>query len=63
MNNFLISSSHTFMYGKRNIRVLEGVVELRMGPLLAQGCKRNKLSLLVVDAFLESWATSKLQRC
>ena len=28
MNNFLISLSHPCMYGRGNIRVLEGVVEL-----------------------------------
>ena len=34
MNNFLISLSHPCMFGRRNIRLLEGVVELRMWPLL-----------------------------
>ena len=35
MDNFLISSSHPYFYGRGIIRVLEGVVELRMRPLLA----------------------------
>jgi hypothetical protein len=35
MSNFFISLSHPCVYGRGNIRVLEGVVELRMRPLLA----------------------------
>ena len=35
MNDFLISLSDPCMNGRGNIIILEGVVEIRMGPLLA----------------------------
>ena len=35
INIFHISLSHPCLYGRGNIEVLEGVVELRMMPLLA----------------------------
>ena len=39
MNNPLISFIYPCIYGRGGIRDLEGVVELRTRPLLAQGCK------------------------
>ena len=41
MDNYIIYFSHSCMYERGSIRVLEGVIELRMRPLLAQGCKRT----------------------
>jgi hypothetical protein len=49
MNNFLISLSHSCMYGRGNIRVLEEVVELRTMPLIAYDCKRIDQHFFVVD--------------
>ena len=54
MNNFLISLSHSCMHGRGNIRVLEGVVELRMRPLLAWDRKRNMLCFFV-EAHQKGW--------
>ena len=41
MNHFLISLSHSYMYGRGNVRVLEGVLELRTRLHLSQDSKRN----------------------
>ena len=35
------------MYGRGDIRLLEGVVELKTRPLLAYDCKRNGLLFFV----------------
>ena len=35
INNFLIFLSHPYIYGKGDIKVLEGMVELRTMPLFA----------------------------
>lgn len=35
MNKFLVFSPHTCMCGKSSVRILKGVIELGMNPLLA----------------------------
>ena len=47
MNSFLVSLSHSCMYGRGSIGVLEEVIELRTMSLLALVCKKNELRFFV----------------